>query len=160
MRTPISGRQYNESYGNLKHYKITNFYENHKSLQYKTGRVNDFLKFDCQNDCSAGGIYITTEKHLKTWIDMYLRIGIWIREVTIPNDAFVYIENEAVKTSAVILGERMTLREFTNDYKNVFLPQYYKTTDDIIRDQLRDNSEYCNYVPNCKERFPEFFMIE
>ena len=88
----------------MKYYKITNESENHNGMQYKTGLNVDILDFNPGGDCTSGGIYFASKDILA-----FLSYGVWIREVTIPEDEEVY-ENPNIpkkyKAHRVILGER------------------------------------------------------
>jgi hypothetical protein len=89
--------------------KITNQEENHNDLQYHTGLVEDIIPFQREGSCVAGGIYYTTQEY----ICGFLGYGIWLREVTIPEDA-EYVKDpggDKWRANKVILGERKDLRK-------------------------------------------------
>jgi hypothetical protein len=87
--------------------KITDLEENHHGLQYHDGLVEDIIPFIREGSCVPGGIYFTVPEH----ICKFLGFGIWIREVTIPEDAEMVKDPQGDKWRAnkVILGERKDL---------------------------------------------------
>jgi hypothetical protein len=89
--------------------KITNEAEIHNNLQYHDGLVKDILPFEPEGSCVSGGIYFTTPEH----ICEFLYYGVWIREVTIPEDAQIVQDPEGEKWRAdkVVLSPRRDLRE-------------------------------------------------
>jgi hypothetical protein len=89
--------------------KITNKDENHNNLQYHDGLIEDILPFKPKGSCVPGGIYFTTSKYICGFLDY----GIWIREVTIPEDAQMVMDPEGDKWRAnkVVLSPRKDLRE-------------------------------------------------
>jgi hypothetical protein len=89
--------------------KITNEAEIHNNLQYHDGLVEDILPFQPEGSCVPGGIYFTTTEH----ICEFLNYGVWIREITIPEDAQMVQDPDENKwrASKVILSPRRDLRE-------------------------------------------------
>ncbi|MDD4081772.1 MAG: ankyrin repeat domain-containing protein [Sphaerochaetaceae bacterium] len=94
----------------MDYYKILNEKECHYGLKYKFGLNIDPKEFNPSGDCSPGGIYFSREDILA-----FLNCGIWIRKVTLPEDARVY-ENPSYpkkwKADRVILGkkEKITIK--------------------------------------------------
>jgi hypothetical protein len=89
--------------------KITNKEENHNSLQYHDGLNIDPIPFAREGSCCPGGIYFTTPEYICN----FLHIGIYVREVTIPEDAEMVQDPQGDKwrSSKVILGPRKHLEE-------------------------------------------------
>jgi len=88
-------------------YKITNSKEIHRNFKYKNG-LNVLDKgFDVYGSCAPGGLYFTTLEHLHH----YYYYGIWIRKITLPDDAQVVKDSHGNKWRAdkIILGERYYL---------------------------------------------------
>ena len=89
----------------MKYYKITNEEECHHGMQYQDGLNIDIKEFNPSGSCEPGGIYYSSED-----IFSFLSYGVWIREVTIPEDAQTYKDpdSDIVKWKAdkVILGPR------------------------------------------------------
>jgi len=94
----------------MDYYKILKESECHNNLQYKFGLNNDILEFNPSGNCKPGGIYFSRED-----IFAFLDYGVWIRKVTLPEDAQIY-ENPGTpkkwKADKVILGkkEKMTAK--------------------------------------------------
>ena len=95
----------------MKYYKITNESENHYGFQFRTGLNVDTKPFNPSGDCEPGGIYFAREDILT-----FLSYGVWLREVTIPEDAMVY-ENpgnpKKWKADRVMLGKRERITAHT-----------------------------------------------
>lgn len=87
--------------------KITNAEENHHGLQYHDGLVIDPVPFSKKGSCCPGGIYFTTPEYICN----FLYIGIYIREVTIPEDSETVQDPDGNKwrASKVILSPRKEL---------------------------------------------------
>ncbi len=91
--TVLSGSDFNKHFANKKFVKLTTGTENHNGFQFDTGTNVDIIKFDPTGSCSAGGFYFIEKSEINNWfhynnVDMH-----WIREVTIPDDALVYVES-------------------------------------------------------------------
>ena len=95
----------------MKYYKITNESENHYGFQFETGLNIDTIPFNPSGDCEPGGIYFAREDILA-----FLKYGVWLRGVTIPEDAMVY-ENpgnpKKWKADRVMLGKRERITAHT-----------------------------------------------
>jgi hypothetical protein len=89
--------------------KITNESELHRDLQYHDGLIEDILLFQPEGSCVPGGIYFTTQEYICKFLDY----GVWIREITIPEDAQMVQDPDENKwrASKVILSPRRDLRE-------------------------------------------------
>ncbi len=89
--------------------KITNSEENHNNLQYQDGLIIDPVPFSYKGSCCPGGIYFTTPEYICNFLDY----GIYVREITIPEDAEMVQDPQGDKwrASKVILGNRRDLRE-------------------------------------------------
>lgn len=89
----------------MKYYKITNFKENHKGVQYQTGLNVNIEPFRPYGNCNGGGIYFASKDILN-----FLNCGCWIREVILPDGEEFYTDdfNSITKYKAhrIILGER------------------------------------------------------
>ena len=95
----------------FKFYKLTNKKELHHRKQYGTGphELNDGETFDPSGECKPGGIYLFAE-HQLVCHEKYASSAYWIREVTFPPDAKVYVERNKYKADKLILGERNKFR--------------------------------------------------
>ena len=87
--------------------KITNGNETHHGLKFKRGVIEDPLEWNNNANCEPGGIYFTTPKY----ICKFLRFGIWLREVTIPDDAKIAHGDNKSKANKLIFGKRRDLRK-------------------------------------------------
>jgi hypothetical protein len=89
--------------------KITNENENHHGLQYHDGLIIDPIPFAKEGSCVTGGIYFTTPEFICEFINM----GIYLREVTIPEDAEIVKDpgGDKWRASKVILSPRKELKD-------------------------------------------------
>lgn len=94
----------------MKFYKITNLHEKHYGMQYTTGLNVDIREFNPRGSCNAGGLHYAREDIL-----YFLNYGVWLREVTIPEDAKEYKDPQEFpskwKADKIILGERREITE-------------------------------------------------
>src|SRR5579872_6486532 len=93
--TEISGKVFNTLFSYVKFVKLTNSTEFHNGLNIDPrGSVN--------------GIYFIEKEKAHKWFYYSSPIGTmkYIREVTIPNDACIYIEYGTFKTDKIILSPR------------------------------------------------------
>src|SRR5579872_3779422 len=116
----LTGTEFNQLYQDVSFVKLTNNRELHCGLQYQDGYNVDRLGFDHKEPCSQGGMYFVQKKDAGKWIrynildikdDGGLRQYIqremkYIRKVTIPDNAQVYVEEGKFKTDKFILGPR------------------------------------------------------
>lgn len=99
-----TGEEFNQiaSKYDMKFYKFTCTNEVHNGFQFKDGLNVDTVKFNPSGNCSAGGMYFTDKEHIKNWAYLHT----FVRDVTIPDDARVYIEYAQYKADKFILGPR------------------------------------------------------
>ena len=105
----ITGRKFNQLYGHKMFYKLLYENETHNGLRYETG-LNVLLEtetFNPTGECSKGGIYFADIYNIFCEYTMHH----WIRRVTIPDDARVYVEDKKFKTDGIILGNRMLIKD-------------------------------------------------
>jgi hypothetical protein len=93
----LTGEQFNEKYKYHKFVKLTNETENHNSFQFQTGLNIDHVKFNPVGECSQGGIYFTDINKIYIWLHYSDKHMYWIRNVTIPDDAQIYVETDKFK---------------------------------------------------------------
>ncbi len=103
----LSGVDFNQKYNNVEFYKILNEKENHNDFQYKDGLNIDTNEFNTK-ECSAGGLYFCE----KQYISLYIEYGIYIRKVSIPNDAKINEEYNKFKADKIVLDKRISLTDF------------------------------------------------
>lgn len=107
-----SGEEFNRiaNEQQIKFYKLTNFDEYHNSFQFNDGLNIDTVPFNPLHQCSPGGIYFTETKLLRHWTSRH----VFIREVIIPDDAKVYVEQQKFKANKIILKPRKYIIENEN----------------------------------------------
>lgn len=106
----ISGKEFNEAMKGRNLLKLTIPGEKHYGFQYKDG-INHEPKF--VNHTSSAGLHFTEEARLELWRTYHfngqLMVPKYIRKVTIPDDARVYVDMYYYKTDTFILGPREDL---------------------------------------------------
>ena len=107
----LDGQSFNQKYEGQTFIKLTNELENHNGYQFRTGLNIDTLPFNPKGECQAGGIYFCLIEHVNLWLNYSNKPMIYVRLVTIPNDAQVWIETNQFKTDRVILGDRQIISD-------------------------------------------------
>jgi hypothetical protein len=105
----LTGEQFNDKYRDHKFVKLTNKSEYHNDFQFQTGLNIDHIPFNPVGKCSAGGIYFTDINKYLLWLTYSCQPMHWTRDVIIPNDAQVYVENNKFKCDRIILGVRQPI---------------------------------------------------
>jgi hypothetical protein len=173
----LTGKEFNEKYKNdrfAKFVKLTNESENHNGFQFKTGLNIDKNVFNPTKECKAGGLYFCNFINIPSWIiyDGYLRP--YLRYVTIPDDAQVYIKIIEFKVEGVsyfesffkadkfILSDRISVSKFNiqgdENYclgiikRNSHMLNYIKNkTEKICIEAIRRNPTTLRYVDDCDQ---------
>lgn len=116
----LSGKKFNELYRDYKFYKIIQPYLSSYGFKYQYGLNVDTKKFNPSGECSVGGIYFTDEDN----IDAFQCNGEVIVDVSIPDNAQVYIERNKYKADRVILTNFRDYKyPFKSRWKNLFNPE-------------------------------------
>jgi hypothetical protein len=112
-----SGEEFNKLTLTLskKFVRLTNESEYHNGFQYKTGLNVDTLPFNPVETCRPGGLYFCDIEKFPHYL-MYpsgdeIKTCVNMRQVTIPNDAKVYVEPEKYKTDRIILDDPLKIYE-------------------------------------------------
>ena len=121
----LSGKEFNKKYKNKTFVKLTKKDEIHNDFEFKTGLNVDIVPFNPSGSCRRGGLYFTDTKYLYKWINYDDEPMKWLRYVSIPRDANVYVEDFKYKCDKFILSERreITLNDIitTGDAKTAIL---------------------------------------
>lgn len=125
--TILTGKVFNEKFINNVFVKLLNPDENHNGYQFKTGLNVDFREFNPIDSCSPGGLHFTEFDKMEMWIDnndsdsdIYEPM-VFCRKVTIPDDAYVYIEDNKFKADQFILGSRIPIKDL--NFKDLYLEE-------------------------------------
>ena len=152
----LSGAEFNKI-NTEKYFKLTNESEIHNNLQFKDGLNVDFLPFNPNGQCSKGGIYITLKQNIGMWCIYGSSTMKYYREVTIPDDAQVYIENNKVKVDKLILSKRKELWK-EEEICKLAVQQYGSAlqfvknqTEDICKLAVQQDGYVLQYVKNQTE---------
>ena len=93
------------------YFKITNKKEKHHGYQYYNGLNILKSKFQPEGNCVPGGLYFSDGEHICD----FLEFGIYIRQVTLPEDKkkfkMVKIGDTKWRANQIILGKRRDLRK-------------------------------------------------
>lgn len=111
----MTGKEFNKIFGSKKLLKFTTMYENHNGFQFRDGLNEDTEAFFPHGECNAGGIYFTEKEQMHIWLGSWYH---WVRDVTIPDDARVYVEREKFKADKLILSKASAFDD-DEEVKNV-----------------------------------------
>src|SRR5436853_7745479 len=100
----LSGAEFNEQFKKHKFVKLTSNPEIHNGFEFKTGYNIDTIKFNPKGSCNSGGIYFTDINKMAIWLNYGNGPMMYAREVTIPEDSQIYIEEDKYKIDKLILG--------------------------------------------------------
>src|SRR5271156_5210077 len=155
----LTGKRVKELLNGMPLLKFMNDNDKHYNMIYKDGLNEDVLSFNPSNECSSGGIYITTLDNYDHFYDGY---GNYAREVIIPDDARVYIEEDKMKCNKVILKEKKNKVDLLKDLfnKNLeislkvikqngnvlrFIEQEFRTNQ-MMMEAVRQNGNALEYI--------------
>lgn len=154
----LSGKQFNainrNLYGDNENYiliKLTNEKENHNGFQFKDGLNVDSIKFYPHELCRPGGIYFIFTKNARKWISYGDKTMTFYRQVIIPDDSKVYIENGKFKTDKLFLNQRQNILNLNFNFikHNPKLLKYIKhQTEEICIEAIRKNWRVFPYIKN------------
>ena len=104
----LTGRQFNKIYHDKFLVKLTNMEETHNGFKFDDGLNADTISFNTNITCSSGGMYFIEECNMHKWIFYNSVVGFmyYVRKVTIPDDARVYVEIDKFKADKIMLGPR------------------------------------------------------
>lgn len=129
--------------------KLTSATECHNNLTFKTGLNRDAVPFAPRGGCSAGGMYFCRAQDAGRFFEYNGRQMAYVRTVTLPDDALVYVEKHKLKTNVYVLGPRATIHSHA-ELLNVlveagaaFDPNRFDNTlftDDVLRRLLRQRT--------------------
>ena len=148
-----TGQEFNEILGSKKLYRFTRYDEIHNDFQYNDGLNVDHLEFYPHDACKPGGLYFVDEDHIIRYL--FSHLFQWIREVTIPPDARVYVEKGKYKSDKFVLGPRKRTSEYEIDKHRCLeavkqdyrMLQFVKEqTHDICMEAVKHDSESLQYV--------------
>ena len=97
------------------YFRLTNEEERHRGFQYKDGLNVDTNKFHPYGQCKQGGLYFFSREEIWKY-DNYVpivHIVHWVREVTVPDDAKVHLEDGKRKADRFVLGPRQRFDPYT-----------------------------------------------
>lgn len=116
----FTGAEFNEMYAGSVFTKLINASGFHNGLEFQTGLNVDPIDFNPTGACQPGGIYFTDINFLGSWL-IYNHIPmVNVRDVRIPDDAIVYVENDKFKANKLILGESMAIGDLDAWHDDIF----------------------------------------
>jgi hypothetical protein len=162
MTKLLSGLHFNKLYSGIRFLKLTNINEIHNRMGFITGLNRDHIDFNPIGECSAGGIYFCELIKVPMWIQYGQTFCVYYREVTIPDDAQVYIETNKFKADKMILSDRQEIWN-NNDMCRlivsaigVYLYYVKNQTEEICKIALMQDGLALQYVP---DKVPELCKI-
>lgn len=132
-----TGEEFNKLSNGKLYYKLTNLNEVHNEFQFEDGLNIDTVPFSPTGECGRGGLYFTDKENFHHWIGSHT----YVRLVTLPDDAKIYIENNKYKTDKFILGER---RPIIDD--PVAIMSVLHSNPSRIQHIVTQTKELCEYV--------------
>ena len=137
--------------------KILNKAEIHFDFHYFDGENIDIIEFNPTGSCQAGGLYFCEFQNFfffNNWESYYMR------QVIVPDDALVYVDNHKFKANKIHLDKRYTIEQHPlwkyrkDDVKRLikFMPYYFtiieEQTPEIILEAVKQNGLDLEYVIN------------
>ncbi len=113
MTKVLTGKQFHEKYKDKVFVKLTNKDEIHNRFQFKTGLNIDTIPFNPKGECQPGGLYFTDKQKLAIWLNYADEDMYYVREVSLPDDAYVYEESDKFKANKMILSEKEMIGEMS-----------------------------------------------
>jgi hypothetical protein len=154
MSNLLSGFEFNKRFPSIVFVKLTNETENHNGFQFKTGLNIDTQEFDPTGECKKGGIYFCQYNKIPMWIQYNQIVCINYRIVTIPDDAWVYMEKDKFKANKMILSEEKDIR-CDEEIRKILVaenidPLYFviDQTDELCMIAVAINGKALRYVKN------------
>ena len=120
------------------YFRLTNEEERHRGFQYKDGLNVDTNKFHPYGQCKQGGLYFFSREEIwkyPSYIGGADKVH-WVREVTLPDDAEVHLEDGKRKADRFVLGPRRRFDPyafFTQNYMRDEKLKAVKQNGDSIR---------------------------
>ncbi len=105
----LSGKEFNEKFTGRQMVKLTNESEIHNNYKFKTGLNVDTIPFRPLGSCRAGGIYFCLFDHLNYFLNYNGEFMFYVRFVTIPDNAQVWVEFSKFKADQLILSDRQKI---------------------------------------------------
>lgn len=115
----LTSKAFNEKYKGTIFVKLINSKEIHNGYKFKTGLNVDIKPFNETGECQCGGFYFTESDKIANWLFYGNNKMMWMRIVTIPNDAMVFVEKDKFKTNKFILGTKKHIWSDKETCKNI-----------------------------------------
>ena len=152
----LSGEDFNQLFADIEFVKMTNSEEKHKTIQYGDGLNIDTEEFKPSMYIDKGGMYFTTKKYAHIWLYYGDQLMSYMRKVTIPNDARIFIKDYAtIKTDKFILDRRIEIDEdIYKKFVHKAQTYYIKPVLEILKTEnklknltfLRDKTEWLKLI--------------
>jgi hypothetical protein len=125
-------------------YKLLNADFRHRGVTYKEGLNVDPVPFNPTGECEPGGLYFTHFDYVPYWWHR-LEPLLYIAEVTVPDDARVYIEpcNTKLKADKFVLSNILTLKEFFDTLDERTLEWMVTAAPGLLAYVDKQNEEMC-----------------
>ncbi len=139
--TQLIGEDLNKLNNNQKFYKIINESKTHFGFQYEIGLNCDVKPFNPTKTCCAGGLYFTTEE----FIHEFCRYGIFISEITIPDDALCCIENNhKIKSNKIVVKDFVLISECKLQTNATFIKKMLQSNSNNLQHIQEQTPEICH----------------
>jgi len=155
LYTVLLGHKFNEVYKGIKMYKLLNNNYIHRGFKYNNGLNIDTNAFN-PSPFSKGGLYFCEESKCHMYMEQY---GKLIAEIDIPNDSFVYVEDDKFKANKFIIKDIKKFDNVGNDFwiKNIVanvdaLRFVKKQTNDLCLEAINIDYHALRYVKRQTEK--------
>ena len=143
----------------LKLHKVIKRDDKHYLHTYFEGENVDKIPFNPTGTCKPGGMYFTDYLN----VPLYVNYGKLIADVTLPDDAKVYVETNKFKADKIIISNIRPLEKFFSDFNypklhavklNGKILKYFKEqTEEICLEAVKQDGFALKYVKNKLKRF-------
>ena len=143
LHVVLSGKDFKREYKGHQFVKLTNGDEYHNGYQFQTGLNVDSIPFAPQGSCQAGGIYFCLLQNMSMWLDYARSPMVYVRWVTIPDDALIWVEKNKFKADMVILSERQKIGDLKEWEDAEYCLEAVRWNDTSLQYVLEQTPEIC-----------------
>jgi hypothetical protein len=126
----FTGKELNSLLNGMPLLKFMYDTDTHYGMHYVTGSNLDILPFSTVEECSPGGLYVTT---LDKFYDHYGFYGDYARRVWVPDNALVHIEHNKIKCDEIYLEDRVLKDDLLKSLFKEYLEYLMNISDDAAK---------------------------
>ena len=159
-----TGKEFNQKINQLL-FRITNFTETHRIIQYRSGLNVDTIPFNPTKECQQGGLYFFDQSQINNYKQyVHPDDAYWIRQVEIPDDARVYVEFGKYKADKFILRSRLPIGNYQPDKLCNMYAQYIESIKQVYGTDSNKFNKECTFfldyptLPSIKISYDPCFL--